>query len=230
MDTTNLVIETEDTHRPVELQVRVGAEVVLLVKEAPAEGGSGVVTLAGYSLGVQLPPGLSPGQTLAARVVAASSNQLLLRLIGDPEPEPAGALARVAGALAVSGDAELVVAACALAPPEFALPLPSGDALSVSEWAGGEGPGAEATEVMFVLHSALIGPIAVRLRLAGGVVAAEVEVEREVLALACGCANELGAALERATGRPARVGVAVRGARASRLAPLRVAEVLDAYA
>jgi hypothetical protein len=52
MEIANLVIQTANSGRPAELRVRVGADVTLLVKDAPAEGGRGVVSLAGVALPV----------------------------------------------------------------------------------------------------------------------------------------------------------------------------------
>jgi hypothetical protein len=81
-----------------------------------------------------------------------------------------------------------------------------------------------------VLHSAELGPIEVRLRLDGGSVVAGVSVDGGALAEAQAALPALAAALERATGSTARVGVAARGADEPRPARPSVAEGLDAYA
>src|SRR5262245_49308068 len=157
------------------LEFAPGAEVVVRVHEAPSGvgGGRGVVSLAGLLLAAELPQGLSPGQRLPVRVEAGARDEVILRIRGSEEEPPAspGAFARAAGALATSGDARLVQVAVALQPPGLGLPLGNGDVLALAVPDDGEDDERAANggaEAAFVLHSAELGPISVRLRLAGG--------------------------------------------------------------
>src|SRR4051794_1864371 len=155
-----------------ELELRLGSEVAVRVVAAPPGGGRGTISLAGALLKAQLPPGLAPGQTLGAEVARAEQGQLVLKVLHEPAPDR-GDVARTAGARAGSGEPRLVEVANALQQPGLALPLPNGDALTLhvepdEAGEGGAERGAEG-EAAFVLHSASVGPIEVRLRLAGGV-------------------------------------------------------------
>lgn len=87
-------------------------------------------------------------------------------------------------------------------------------------------PRRAAGEAAFVLRSAAIGPIEVRLRLGPGAVRAAVVVEPGLAALARERAPELAGALQRAGCRPAAVRVAERPPDR----PMRRAGKLDAYA
>jgi hypothetical protein len=185
-------------------------------------------------LQARLPAGLQAGQPLPVRIVEATAEQLVLRVRDDAAvPPTSGHAAHAAGALAVSGHPDLVRAALTLAPPELALPLPNGDALTLNvgdeDAAEAEEGGGGDGEAAFVLHSAALGPIAVRVRLGGGSVSATVSVEPEALAAAQAAAPALATALERATARPAQVAVGARAAEERPPAPV-VAEGLDAYA
>lgn len=218
-----------------ELVLRVGADVVVRVVEAPPDGGRGVISLAGQLLEAQLPAELAPGQTLPVRVAEAGPEQIVLRVRDDGQPPTSTPSAHATGALAVSGDPQLVRVATALVPLGLALPLPNGDALQLavrdeSEEAGGEEAGDGRAEAAFVLHSAELGPIEVRLQLGAGVLAVGVSVEERALAEAQAALPELVSGLQRATGTPARVGLATRPADGPAPRPPRVAEGLDAYA
>jgi hypothetical protein len=222
------------------LELAAGAELAVRVHEAPPGGGRGVISLAGMLLPAQLPEGVSAGQRLTVRVVAAARDEVTLRIQADADGEPAppaGALARAAGALATSGDARLVQAAVALQPPGLGLPLGNGDvlALDVPAAADEDGPDAEREpgaegEAAFVLHSAGLGPIAVRLRLAAGVVSVAVAVEPEAEAVAAAAAPDLRERVERATGARASVAVAARPSADPRPVPPPLGASLDAHA
>jgi hypothetical protein len=220
-----------------ELELRVGSEVAVRVVAAPPQGGQGAISLAGQLLRAQLPPGLAPDQKLAVQVARGEGNEVVLKVLHEPQQgsEQRGEVARTAGALAVSGDPKLVQVAAQLQQPGLALPLPNGDALALQVYpdgddeadgeqreAGGEG------EAAFVLHSAALGAIEVRLRLGGGVLGVGVVVEPRAAADARAALPELTAALARATRATPVVEVAARKT-APPPAP-RVEESLDAYA
>ncbi len=218
-----------------EIGLRAGAEMVVRVVQAPPDGGKGLVSLAGQLLEARLPASLAPGQTLPVKVVEASADQVVLRVRDDVAAPPPEHTAHAAGALAVSGHPDLVKAAVVLAPPQLALPLPNGDALQLAvqpdaEEEHGNGGGESGAEAAFVLHSAELGPIEVRLRLDGGSVVANVAVDGDALAETQAALPSLAAALERATGSAPRVGLVARAADAPAPARPRVAEGLDAYA
>jgi hypothetical protein len=218
-----------------ELPLRPGAEVVARIVEAPRDGGRGLVSLAGRLLEARLPANLTAGSTLPLQVVEATPEQVVLRVRDDSQPRTPDHLGHAAGALAVSGEPQLVRAADVLAPPGLALPLPNGDALELrvdpdetaeQDARGGSG-GAEAG---FVLHSAELGPIEVRVRLDGSTVGATVSVEERALPEARAALPALTASLARVSGAVPRVSVAARAAGEAKPAPPRVAEGLDAYA
>jgi hypothetical protein len=236
LEIASVIVKTAAGAPAAELVLRAGADVVVRVQEAPPDGGRGLLALAGRLLAARLPPGLAPGQTLPVRVVEASEQQVVLRVREDAGARVPDSGAHAAGALAVSGDPQLVRVATNLVPPELALPLPNGDALTLTvdpDAGGGDEDGRDGEadgEAAFVLHSAELGPIAVRLRLAGGAVSAAVSVDEAALPLAQAAAPELVSALRDAVGGSADVVVSGRGAATPRPAPPRVAEGLDAYA
>jgi hypothetical protein len=231
----SLLLETAAGESPLDLGLRAGAEVVVRVVQAPADGGKGLVTLAGRLLEAHLPPGLAPGRTLPVKVVEATGDQVLLRVRDDAGASSPDRTPHAAGALAVSGHPDLVKAAAVLAPPELALPLPNGDALELAVQPDAEDEpdgdrGHAGAEAAFVLHSAELGPIEVRLRLERETVVASVAVDRAALAETQAALPALVDALARVTGAPPRVGLAARGAADPAPAKPRVAEGLDAYA
>jgi hypothetical protein len=223
------------------LELAPGMELAARVHEAPPGGGRGVISLAGLLVPARLPADVAPGQRLVVRVVAAAHGEVTLRIQQDEAAQAApaaGVLARAAGALATSGDAQLVQAAVALQPQGLALPLGNGDVLALEvpvaneDEAGAERvrsdrPGGEAA---FVLHSGALGPIAVRLRLAAGSVSVHVSVEPEAEEVAHAAAAELREGVERATGAPTAVAIAARAPDAARPFPPPIASSLDAYA
>jgi hypothetical protein len=217
-----------------ELELRVGSEVAVRVVAAPPQGGQGAISLAGQLLRAQLPPGLQANQKLAVQVARGEGNEVVLKVLHEPQAaEQRGEVARAAGALAVSGDPKLVQVATELQQPGLALPLPNGDALALQVLPDGQGDdaqreGGEEGEAAFVLHSAALGPIEVRLRLGGGVLGVGVVVDAAAAADARAAAPELTAALARATRATPVVEVAARKAPPPP-AP-RVEESLDAYA
>jgi hypothetical protein len=215
-----------------ELALRAGSELAVRVAAAPPEGGRGVVSLAGLLLRAQLPPGLAEGQKLAVRVVKAEQGELVLKVLADGPAAPERAeVARAAGALAVSGEPKLVEVANALQQPGLALPLPNGDALTLNvqpdEEADGREPGDPGGEAAFVLHSAAVGPIEVRLRLGAGTLAVGVVVDPAAEPAAQAAAPALAQALARVTKmRPA---VEIRPREGAAPPAPRVEETLDAY-
>jgi hypothetical protein len=222
-----------------ELALRPGADLVVRVHAAPANGGRGAISLAGILLSAQLPAGLAPGQRLPVRVVRSHGDEVLLQLRTEAGAVAgAGSTGRVAdaaGRLALTGDGQLVQVAEELQQPGLALPLPNGDALTLKvadeAHGGGRGrPGEHGHEASFVLHSAALGPIEAHLRLVGGAVSVEVVVEPEARARFAAAAPVLVSALERATATPAEVGVAARRPQQSRPVRPRVDESFDAYA
>lgn len=231
----SLLLESAAGESALELGLRPGAEVVVRVVQSPPDGGKGLVTLAGRLLEARLPASLAPGQTLPVKVVEASGDQVLLRVRDDAPAPPPERTAHAAGALAVSGEPDLVKAAALLAPPELALPLPNGDALELAvqpDAEGEQGGGSHegGAEAAFVLHSAELGPIEMRLRLDGETVVADVAVDGAALPEAQAALPALVDALRRATGAPPRVGLAARAPADPAPARPRVAEGLDAYA
>jgi hypothetical protein len=217
-----------------ELELRVGSEVAVRVVAAPPQGGQGAISLAGQLIRAQLPPGLAANQKLAVQVARGEGNEVVLKVLHEaqPAPEQRGEVARTAGALAVSGDPKLVQVADQLQQPGLALPLPNGDALALrvegDEQSGAEERRGAAGEAAFVLHSAALGPIEVRLRLGGGALRVGVVVDPAAEADARAAAPELVAALARATEATPSVEVAAR-----RTAPPpapRVEESLDVHA
>jgi hypothetical protein len=206
MEIANVIVKTIAGAAAAELQLRVGADIVVRVQAAPLEGGKGLISLAGQLLEARLPPNLTAGQTLPVRVAEATEGQIVLRVRDDAGTRSPDTAAHAAGALAVSGDADLVRVATALAPPGLALPLPNGDALTLhvdgdedADGGGAKGQGEGDGEAAFVLHSAEAAP-----------------------ALARG--------LKQATGTPARVALSGRSEVEPRPAAPHVAEGLDAYA
>jgi hypothetical protein len=230
----SLLLESAAGESALELGLRVDAEVVVRVVQAPQDGGKGLVTLAGRLLEARLPAGLAPGQTLPVKVVEASGDQVLLRVRDDAAAAAPERTAHAAGALAVSGNPDLVKAAALLAPPQLALPLPNGDALELAIQPDAEdepgGNGESGGEAAFVLHSAELGPIEVRLRLDRDMVVANVAVDGAALPEAQAALPALVEALQRVTGAPPRVGLAARGPADPAPVRPRVAEGLDAYA
>src|SRR4051794_15194328 len=101
-----------------EKPLRAGADVVARVLAAPTGGGSGLLSLAGSPVHARLPAGLLEGQKITLTVVGVNeAGELVVRLKpGQPGAEAdEKATARFAGALAASGDGELLKAALALA-------------------------------------------------------------------------------------------------------------------
>lgn len=236
MEITSVIVKTAAGAPAAELLLRAGSDVVVRVQAVPQIGGKGIVSLAGLLLEARLPANLRPGQTLPVRVVSASEEQIVLRIRDDAGSRTPTHAAHAAGALAVSGDPDLVRVSTALAPPGLALPLPNGDALTLavdpddgSDAESGSRRSGEG-EAAFVLHSAELGPIEVQLRLTGGAIAATVRVDAETLPLATAAKPALAVALERATGTPAQISLSGRDSERERPVAPPVAEGLDAYA
>ncbi|HEV7641644.1 MAG TPA: hypothetical protein VGO39_12325 [Gaiellaceae bacterium] len=216
-----------------ELALRPGADVVGRAVEVRPDG-RGTISIAGALLAARLPKGVAPGDTLPLRVVGAVNGEMLLRVRTSKEEALApGELARAAGALAVHGDGELLKAAVALQPPGLALPLPNGDAAVVriaDEQPTGGGRREAEGEAAFVLHSAVLGAIEVRLALGGGIVRARVVVEPDAAKAARAAAPELVNALARATSARAAVDVAERTEDEARPERPRLEQAVDRYA
>jgi hypothetical protein len=214
-----------------------GSELVARLVSAPANGGRGLISLAGMILEAQLPAGLLPGQKLHLRVVEARPDQLRVRLV-SPGAEPdatTDAVTRLAGELAARGDGALLRAALHLADGS-PLWLPGGVAAQIhidpeaEGDAGGDGPArTPAGEAGFVLHSPELGAIEVRLRMAAGAVRATVVTAAgDAARLAADALPDLVAGLERATGFPAAAAAAPRGPAAP--APPPPQGAFDGYA
>ena len=216
-----------------ELALRPGAEVVARAVAVQADG-RGTISIAGALLAARLPKGVAPGDTLPLRVVGAVDGELTLRLrTSTQEASAPGELARAAGALAVQGDGELLKAAVGLQPPGVALPLPNGDAALIQIAGEESSPGercAAAGEAAFVLHSAVLGAIEVRLALGGGVIRARVVVDPDTADAAQAAAPHLVRALARATHAGAAVDVVTREDDDPRPERPRVEQAVDRYA
>lgn len=191
-----------------------GAELVARVVAAADGGGRGTIALAGAVIPARLPRGVQAGQTLRLQVVRADPSEVVVRIRpeGDPAGRHAAAAAQVAGALAVSGDADALRAALALAGRE-PMWLPDGGAASVAVEADAAPSGRRAATgvAAFVLHSPALGAIEVRIALApGGVRAGVVTAPGEAAEAAERGLDELQGRLAAATGRPAAVAVSPR--------------------
>ena len=94
-----------------------GSELVARLVSAPANGGRGLISLAGMMLEAQLPSGLLPGQKLHLKVVEARSDQLRVRIVtpGGEADEVTDTVTKLAGELAARGDGALLRAALHLA-------------------------------------------------------------------------------------------------------------------
>jgi hypothetical protein len=200
------------------LVLRQGAELVARVVSAPARGGRGTLSLAGLIVRAQLPEGLAAGQRLPLVVVGEDAGRVVLRIRRDGSG--AEDASRLAAALALAGDGELLRAALGLAGPPAVVELPGGVLAALrsgDEESHGASPGESGGDVGFVLHSQVLGPIGVRVALRNGMVTALVTVEPgEAAADARDGARELAVSLERATGSAAAVEVVERGAGAPR--------------
>jgi len=196
------------------LALEPGAELVARVVSAAEGGGRGTIALAGAVIPARLPRGLHAGQTLRLQVVRADPSEVVVRI--RPEQSAAGhqaaAAAQAAGSLAVSGDADVLRAALALAGRE-PMWLPDGGAASVAvEPDGGPAGGPASSGVAaFVLHSPALGAIEVRITLApGGVRAGVITAPGEAAEAAGRALQQLQDRLAAATGRPAAVAVSPR--------------------
>ncbi len=214
-----------------------GSELVARLVSAPANGGRGLISLAGMMLEAQLPAGLLAGQKLHLRVVEARPEQLRVRIVtpaGEAD-ETAETVTRLAGELAARGDGALLRAALHLADGS-PLWLAGGVAAQIhidpeaERETDGEGAArGPAGEAGFVLHSPDLGAVEVRLRMVEGAVRATVvTTPGEASRLAAEGLPDLVAALERATGRPAAATAAPRAPRAA--APPPPEGAFDGYA
>jgi hypothetical protein len=205
-----------------ELFLREGAEVVVRVLQAPPGGGRGLISLAGRRIAAQLPPGLAEGQRLQVTVEARGADQLLLRIVTGGEPasvvDHAG---RLAAALALTGEADLLRVALALS--GGAVLLPGGGAAAMEVDPEGASPGREdgqPAHARLTLHSPELGPIEIALALTPTSISAAVIVEPgRACELAQGARPELVEALERAAACPAGASVVSRAPTERRPAP-----------
>jgi hypothetical protein len=214
-----------------------GSELVARLISAPANGGRGLISLAGMMLEAQLPAGLLPGQKLHLKVVEARPDHLRVRIVtaAAEAAESAEAVTKLAGELAARGDGALLRAALHLADGS-PLWLAGGVAAQIHVDPEAEGGAGEHTaargpagEAGFVLHSPDLGAIEVRLRMAEGAVRATVvTAPGEASRLAADSLPDLVAALERATGRPAAAMAAPRAPQAA--APPPPEGAFDGYA
>jgi hypothetical protein len=214
-----------------------GSDLVARLISAPANGGRGLISLAGMMLEAQLPAGLLPGQKLHLKVVEVRPEQVRVRIVTQTAEADAATdtVTRLAGELAARGDGALLRAALHLADGS-PLWLPGGVAAQIHIDPEAEGePGADgpsrgpAGEAGFVLHSPELGAIEVRLRMAAGAVRATVvTAPGDPARLAADGLPDLVAALERATGRPAAAIAAPREPAAA--APPPPEGAFDGYA
>ncbi|MEX2196698.1 MAG: hypothetical protein WD844_15565 [Thermoleophilaceae bacterium] len=143
------------------------------------------ISIAGIVFAATLPGDVAPGDTLRLRIDEATPERLLLRVMDDP----------------------------AQAPPAPALPLPGERQarVRVEEQEPEGGPGARPPSVTLSYESPVLGRLDLRLELpAGAVTAAIAAAAGEPAERAGAAAEELRAALERATGREAHVAVTPR--------------------
>jgi hypothetical protein len=214
-----------------------GSDLVARLISAPANGGRGLISMAGMMLEAQLPSGLLPGQKLHLKVVEATPEQVRVRIVthAAEADETTDMVTKLAGELAARGDGALLRAALHFADGS-PLWLPGGVAAQIHIDPEAEGdPDAEgpsrsaAGEAAFVLHSPELGAIEVRLRMAEGAVRATVvTAPGEASRLAADGLPDLVAALERATGRPAAAMAAPRAPAAT--APPPPEGAFDGYA
>jgi hypothetical protein len=214
-----------------------GSDLVARLISAPANGGRGLISMAGMMLEAQLPAGLLPGQKLHLKVVEARPEQLRVKIVAQTAEadEATDTVTKLAGELAARGDGALLRAALHFADGS-PLWLAGGVAAQIhidpqaegeeGDERSGRGPAGEAG---FVLHSPELGAIEVRLRMAEGAVRATVvTAPGEPARLAAEGLPDLLAALERATGRPAAAVAAPREPEAA--APPPPEGAFDGYA
>ena len=214
-----------------------GSDLVARLISAPANGGRGLISMAGMMLEAQLPGGLLPGQKLHLKVVEARPEMLRVRIVthAAEADETTDTVTKLAGELAARGDGALLRAALHFADGS-PLWLAGGVAAQIhidpeaEGDAGAEGPSrGKAGEAGFVLHSPELGAIELRLRMAEGAVRATVvTAPGEASRLAADGLPDLVAALERATGRPAAAMAAPREPAAA--APPPPEGAFDGYA
>ena len=215
------------------LALALGKELVARILAAPEGGGRGLISLAGIVLEARLPAGLEEGRALRLQVTRADAEEVVVKIVSDASghSDPAAA-GRVAGALALRGDPDLLRAALALA--DGPLWLPGGAAATVTVDPDGEGEAAaqrpaSGGEAAFTLHCPTLGAIEVRLHVGpGGVRAGVVTPPGQASELAEAGLPALVAALERATGRPATAALSPRAASAP--APPPPSGAFDGYA
>jgi hypothetical protein len=177
-----------------DLSLRLGAEVVARIVSAPAQGGRGLIALAGRALHADLPPGLVAGERLPLVVAGRTpAGEILLRRVEEeavPVPAPAPAAVELPPTMLPGG----AVASALLRSEE-------------READGAAGRRSRPAEAAVVLEGGPAGRIELRLRLGAGGITAAVVVDGETVPLAQSAVAELASALERATGLAATVGV-----------------------
>jgi hypothetical protein len=193
------------------IKLRLGAEVMARVVEAPGPDGRGLLSLAGAVVRAKLPHGLHAGDRLRLHVAGRDGDQLVLRRVADEHGSAAGLPASVVAELAQSGDGDQLRAALALAGGP--IPLPGGRVLTVEPDAREEPDGRERTEegaVRVVLHTPALGALELRLSLQGGALGVDVVADAAVAAAASSALPELRAAVLSSTGLVPRVDVVER--------------------
>jgi hypothetical protein len=229
---TRLGAEAAKALAAAEIVLREGSEVVVRVLQAPAGGGRGLLSLAGRQIPAELPAGLHEGERLRVVVKSRGSDTVALRIVRSGEAERGHELGRLAGALAVSGDPELVRVALALAGGAPVLPGGGAGSVRIDADASAERePGSAAAHARVTLHSPELGPIEIALALTPSAVTAAVRTEPgRPSVLAREASAQLGQALERSTGRRAGVTVTARRADERRPAPPVAVDWIDVHA
>lgn len=158
-----------------------GAQVVARVAAAASAGdGRGLLSLAGFLIPARLPPELEAGTRLPLEVAARTAEALVLRVRGEGAQQPqeqsdGPGSTPLAGALAASGDGELLRAALVLS-PSGAFRLPDGSAASVA-LEDDDGGDRSASVARVVVASPALGPVEIRLRLDDAGASAHVVVD-----------------------------------------------------
>jgi hypothetical protein len=212
------------------VQLRTGATVVARVAEAPAQDARGQLALAGVVVRAKLPAGVRKGQRLTLRVAGQIGDQLVLRLVPEPQAKRPRGSARLASSLATRRDGDLLRVAVNLA-GGGPVPLPGRRFAAVAREGGDESGadgGADAA-VRLTLHTPELGSVELVVSLVGDRLQAVAVVDGPLVDGARLEAPALAERLGVATGLPASVSVQRRGGPPP-AEPSPVTEVDERYA